>query len=81
MFLVLLFCVTCVLRLLNCWNWQLSAVIFHNHAGCNSGSGSESIFSVLMRNARLMWNCLAGDFSSLVMTVSGKLVVFNGCER
>lgn len=49
-------------------------------AGCNHGSGAESVFRP-EGNARLMWSSLAGDFSSLFMTVSGKLIVFNSCER
>lgn len=52
-----------------------------HQGGCNYGSGAESIFSALKGNARLMWSSLADDFSSLFMTLSAKLIVFNNCER
>lgn len=62
---------------------QLATVYGHlpHQAGCNHGRGAESIFSDLNRSARLLWNSLTGDFSSLFMTLSGKLIVFNSCER
>lgn len=61
---------------------HLATVYCHlpHPAGCNCGSGAESIFSDLKGNARLMWSSLADDFSSLFMTVSGKLIVSNSCE-
>lgn len=81
MFLVfMVFVICCVVRLLNCCTWQLYCHLPHQ-AGCNHGGGAESIFSDLNGNARQMWSSLADDFSSLFMTVSGKLIVFNSCER
>lgn len=82
MFLVfMVFVICCVVRLLNCCTWQLSTVIFRTRQVVIVVVEQKAFFSDLKGDARLMWSSLADDFSSLFMTVSGKLIVFNSCER
>lgn len=82
MFLVLMVFVTCcVVRLLNCCTWQLSTVIFHTKQVVIVVVEQKAFFLDLRGSARLMWSSLADHFSSLFMTVSGKLIVFNSYER